>query len=102
MTKFVVKVDMDLEDLIPGFLDNRRKDIETFRDLLGQNDADQIRALAHKIAGNAGGYGFDGLGEMGAKIETLAQNGDITEVPSIVEEMQDYLDNIEIEYEEID
>ncbi|MCB9062586.1 MAG: Hpt domain-containing protein [Halobacteriovoraceae bacterium] len=102
MTKFVVRVDIDLEDLIPGFLENRRKDIETFQKQLSENDVDGIKALAHKIAGNAGGYGFDGLGEMGAKIENLAKNGDISNVPSIIEEMQDYLDNVEVEFEEID
>ena len=34
MEPIVVKIDPDLEDLIPGFLDNRRADVGKLRDLL--------------------------------------------------------------------
>ena len=36
--KIVVHIDIDLEDLIPGFLDNRQKDIQKLESALQGND----------------------------------------------------------------
>ena len=36
--KIVVHVDIDLEDLIPGFLENRQKDVQSLENALKEND----------------------------------------------------------------
>ena len=49
MEPIVVKVDPDLEDLIPGFLDNRRADVDKLRDLSAASNFADIRIYPHII-----------------------------------------------------
>jgi len=55
--KIVVHVDIDLEDLIPGFLDNRQKDIRNLESALQENDFETLRSIGHNLKGVGGGCG---------------------------------------------
>ncbi|TDJ68612.1 MAG: Hpt domain-containing protein, partial [Proteobacteria bacterium] len=57
--KIIVNIDPDLEDLIPGFLNNRAHDVRAINDLLDAEDFGAIRLLGHSMKGAGGGYGFD-------------------------------------------
>ena len=56
--KIFVRIDPDLVDLIPGFLENRANDVEALRDLLNKQDYDAIRILGHSMKGAGGGSEF--------------------------------------------
>ena len=56
--EIVITVDPDLEDLIPGFLDNRYEDIDALMGALDRKDYETIRRLGHIMKGAGGGYGF--------------------------------------------
>ena len=66
--KIEVRIDPDLKDLIPGFLDNRAVDVAKMRDLLQRQDFAQIHLIGHSMKGAGGGYGFDRITEIGAAI----------------------------------
>lgn len=93
--KIIIKIDPDLEDLIPGFLNNRAKDVETIRALLDGEDLDQIRLLGHSMKGAGGGYGFDRITEIGDVIETAAIAGDLMVIRDAVDQLADYLARVE-------
>jgi len=93
--KIIVHVDPDLEDLIPGFLSNRAKDVESIRALLDSDDLDQIRILGHSMKGAGGGYGFDRITEIGGVIETAALAGDVSVIRDANEQLADYLARVE-------
>ncbi|PKN19642.1 MAG: Hpt domain-containing protein [Deltaproteobacteria bacterium HGW-Deltaproteobacteria-6] len=97
--KFTVIVDEDLRDLIPGYLENRRKDMTEIISALDQGEFEVIRSLAHKIKGSGGGYGFDGITEIGRACEDAAKRLDAQEVREQVERLQVYLDNVEVIFE---
>ena len=59
-----IVVDSSLEELIPGYLANRRTDVATLRTALDGGDFPAIRMTAHKIKGTGGGYGFPVLTEL--------------------------------------
>ena len=59
--KYVVYIDEDLEDLIPGFLDNRANDITEMSAALSRKDFESIKDFGHKMQGAGGGYGFDAI-----------------------------------------
>jgi DNA-binding NarL/FixJ family response regulator len=59
----VVKIDRDLEDLIPGYLEKRLADVTSIREAAGKNDFEMIRVLGHTMKGSGGGYGFDRITE---------------------------------------
>jgi HPt (histidine-containing phosphotransfer) domain-containing protein len=98
--KIIVHVDADLEDIVPIFLENRRKDVETLRQLLARQDWEAIRALGHTIKGIGGGYGFDEISSMGADLEKAAQQQDAEGVQSLIHRLETYLSRVEVVFVE--
>lgn len=98
--KIPVIVDADIADLIPGFLNNRAKDVATLRDRAARGDFDAVRMLGHSMKGAGGGYGFDRISEIGATIETAAGRTDARSVLAAADALEDYLARVEITFEE--
>lgn len=98
--KIVVKVDPDLEDIIPGFLKNRLGDIDKIHAALGQKDFETIRILGHTMKGTGGGYGFDMITDIGRSIEEAAKENNTQSIQRSADELTTYLGQIEIVYEE--
>lgn len=97
--KIVVKVDEDMEDIIPEYLKNRHKDIQQTEISLKKNDFEKIRIIGHSMKGSGGGYGFDRITEIGAVIEQAAINQDSAGVRQQIEQLLDYLNRVEVTYE---
>ena len=95
----IVTIDPDLEDLIPGFLENRNNDIRNLKTASAKNDFDTLRSIGHSLKGVGGGYGFDTITEIGAEIEASAKSGDIEKINASVTALEEYLDKIEIRFE---
>ncbi|MFC1513186.1 Hpt domain-containing protein [Thermodesulfobacteriota bacterium] len=89
-----VKVDEDLFDLIPGYLSNRRQDIESMRDCLATGDFEAIRVVGHSMKGSGAGYGFDEITAIGAQIEQVAKANDGFAVSELISRLDDYLVNV--------
>lgn len=96
--KIVVKVDPDLEELIPGFLDNRDKDVARLREALTRNDLPTIQSIGHSLKGVGGGYGFMRMSDLGAAIEKAARAGDAGALSDLVNGLANYLGRIVVEY----
>jgi HPt (histidine-containing phosphotransfer) domain-containing protein len=71
-----VHIDPGLEDIVPGFLENRRRDVQTLETALQQNNLAQIHIIGHRMKGDGGGYGFDAISVMGAALEEAAARED--------------------------
>ena len=93
-----VTVDKDLEDLVPGFLGNRQRDIERVEALLGKGDFDGIRIIGHSMKGSGGGYGFPFITEIGAGLERAAIARDADIIRNAISELRHYLAQVEIVY----
>ena len=98
--KIVVHVDIDLEDLIPGFLENRQSDLQKLEQALGDQDFEILRSIGHNIKGVGGGYGFHEMTIIGAAIEESARENKLEIANENVRKLSHYLANIEIIYEE--
>ena len=90
-TQIPVDIDADLADLVPGYLSNRRADIERVRRGLAEADWAGIERLAHGLKGSGGGYGFDPISVIGAEMERAARVRDPDEVSRLVNILEDYL-----------
>lgn len=93
-----VQIDESLKDLIPGFLENRKKDVEKIRLALEQADFSVIQTLGHRMKGDGGGYGFDGIGEIGTALELAAARRDRESIHRQLAKLADYLDRLRITY----
>ncbi len=96
--KIIVQVDPDLEDLIPGFLENRSLDVEKCRTVLDKSDFQELASIGHSIKGVGGGYGFDIMSELGANIESSAKEKNIEAIRENIERLDDYLKRVEVQY----
>src|SRR4030067_659772 len=87
----IVHVDPEIADLVPGFLDNRRKDTASIAEALTRGDFETVRILGHSMKGAGGSYGFDAITDIGKSLEqaALAKNAD--EIKSSTAELSAYL-----------
>ena len=97
-SKIIVHVDPDIADLIPGFLENRHKDIKTMGEALTQGDYETIRILGHSMKGAGGSYGFDAITDIGKSLEQAALAKDSGGIKQTVQKLSAYLDCVEVVY----
>lgn len=97
--KIVVKLEAELEDIIPTYLENRYRDIETILRALEQADYETIRLLGHNMKGSGGGYGFDEITSIGKNLEQAARDKDSRKIRQTIDELSTYLKNIDTVYD---
>lgn len=95
----VVKVAKDLEDLIPVFMKNRAKEVDTLRAAVAAGDFEQLRQLGHRMKGVGNSYGFAHVSTLGKRIEDGAKASDKAALQACVDEYADYLGKVSIVYE---
>lgn len=100
MSKYRVYIDSDLKSLIPQYLSNREEEVEKLKKLLAAEKFEEIRFIGHSLKGSGGGYGFDYLTELGAELEKKAELAAQKELKSVITDLDDYLENLEIIYQE--
>src|SRR5262245_14410251 len=94
-----VVVDKDLEDLIPVFMGNRHKEVESLRTALAAADFDQLRQLGHRMRGVGNSYGFERISVFGKRVEDGARSGDRASIEATIAEYREYLAHVQISYE---
>ncbi len=97
-TPRIVTIDADLEEIVPGFLENRKKDLIQIEEHIQSSSWSHIESIAHKLAGNAGSYGFNDLGEIGAALEEACQSNDINAIKDYCNQYKEYMDSLQVEY----
>lgn len=93
-----VYIDEDLKELIPGYLERMRSNVEEFDRLLNGKEYKNIKNIAHNMKGSGGGYGFDLLTDLGARIEQAAKVQDPELIRQYVDELSIYLDKLKVVY----
>jgi len=94
-----IHIDPDIRELIPRFLDGRRKEITDIPDLIKLKDFAAIQTIGHKLKGNGAGYGFEKLSDIGKNIEIAAREQNKVQIEQCLIEMTDYLERIDIIYD---
>jgi hypothetical protein len=95
-----VRIDPDLQDLVPGFLENRRKDVDRLGKLVQVPDFAEIRLIGHSMKGAGGGYGFDEITDIGSAIEEAALEEDTATIRASTDRLADYLSRIDVVLDE--
>ena len=96
--KIVVRVDTELQSIVPGFLKNRQKDLISMCEALKRADFQRIGLLGHSMKGSGGGYGFDAITEIGEALERAANEQNSGEIQKQIECLSTYLERIEVVY----
>ena len=93
-----VTVENDLQDLIPNFMQRRHDDAGKLRAALSAGDLETLRVIGHSMKGTGGGYGFDGISEIGAAIEQAAIDADLDVAMIAVDRLVDYLTRVQVTF----
>ena len=99
MGRVRVRVDSSLAELVPGFLENRRRDVEAIAAALEHADYENVRILGHNMRGSGSGYGLNRITEIGASLEQAAGRREPEEIRARAAELARYLDGLYVEYE---
>ena len=70
---YKVIVAKDLEDLIPVFMSNRHKELDSLRVALAAADFEQLRQLGHRMKGVGNSYGFNAIVRRSASTSRTAR-----------------------------
>jgi hypothetical protein len=95
-TRVTVRPDPDLLDLIPVYLERRRADVVALEEALALRDMERVRILGHSMKGSGGGYGFDGITEIGLRLEAAGVSGDTVAARDGIDDLDEYLGNVEV------
>ena len=94
-----VYIDQGLEEIVPGFLENRRRDVKTIETALQENNMAQILTIGHRMRGDGGGYGLDAISMMGAALEQAAAREDRSAIRRHTAELIDFLARVTVVYQ---
>jgi HPt (histidine-containing phosphotransfer) domain-containing protein len=96
---YTVVVAQDIADLVPVFMSNRKKELETLRTALTAQDFAQLRQLGHRMKGVGNSYGFSKVSDLGKSIEESAISEDRTALDASINDYADYLARVNVVYE---
>ena len=96
--RITVYIDPDLEDIIPTFLSNRQKDLQTLRTAIAEKDFETIRILGHRMRGDGGGYGFNAISDIGGVMELAAGRRDEPAIQRQTAALEEFLSRVHIVY----
>jgi HPt (histidine-containing phosphotransfer) domain-containing protein len=94
----ILYIDPGLEEIVPGFLENRRRDVQTLETALQENNLAQIHIIGHRMKGDGGGYGFDAISMMGDALEQAAVREDRDAIRRHTAELIDFLARVTVVY----
>jgi len=99
-SSITVYIDPGLEEIVPGFLENRRRDVQTIETALEQDDLNTICVIGHRMRGDGGGYGFDAISTIGEGMEQAAARQDKEAIRRHLNSLVDFLARITVVYRE--
>ena len=94
--KIQLHVEPVLKELVPAFLENRRRDLERMRVALVSGDLDTIRDVGQNIRAFSRVYGFDELTALGEEIRCAADEQSTLRIVHLQGQLADYLSRVEI------
>ena len=94
--KIRLKVEPVLKDLVPDFLENRRRDLERMRQALRTGDLAAIRDVGQNIRCFSRVYGIDELTALGEEIRCAADDCSTLRIVHLQGQLADYLSRVEV------
>jgi len=83
--------DESIADLVPQYLENRRKDLRRMKTSLEKNDLETVESIAHQIKGSGASFGFIRIGEICQKMETAIRKRDRMTLEFWLRDLEGYL-----------
>lgn len=98
--KSPVRLNADFKELVPGFLERQKRDLEKLVDFMNTDETEEARKIAHKMKGASNMMEFYWLGSASASVEDNINSGEFDQATAITIEIRKYLDSVDVEYSE--
>jgi len=85
-----INIDSDIYELVPGFSEARRKELDTLRKSLSNDDFLTIAKISHTVKGIARPYGFPTLEALFVKLEQSAKAANAEGCKEVLAQVEDY------------
>lgn len=86
----------DILDLVPSYVANRHKDLQTLENALNAQDFAKIQRIGHNIKGSAASYGMVPLGRLGTQLESLSERHDRHGIHDVIQAIRSFLAALDI------
>jgi hypothetical protein len=96
MDKILLRAEPSVKELLPGFLENRRRDLERMRQALHAGDLAAIRDLGQNIRCFSRVYGLEELTRLGEEIYCAAEECSTLRIVQLQGRLADYLARVEL------
>jgi len=90
-----LSVEPALRELLPGFLANRRKDVEAIARALGSGNLEAIKVVGHNIRCFSQVYGFEDLSALGEEIRQAAAEASTLRIAHARTRLAEYLARVD-------
>jgi len=97
MDKILLRAEASVKELLPGFLENRRRDLERMGEALHAGDLAAIRDLGQNIRCFSRVYGLDDLTALGEEIRCAAEECSTLRIVDLQGRLADYLSRVELQ-----
>jgi hypothetical protein len=87
-------IDPAIQELVPNFLANRKRDVGLSRTALASANFNELRRIGHNLKGTGPTYGFPTLGALGARIESAAKAGNAELLEQSINELERLLSEL--------
>ncbi len=87
-------IDPAIQELVPNFLANRKRDISLGRAALANGNFGELRRIGHNLKGTGPTYGFPSLGALGARIEKEAKESNAELLEQSINELERLLSEL--------
>jgi HPt (histidine-containing phosphotransfer) domain-containing protein len=95
--RILLTVEPALRELLPGFLANRRKDLEVIGRALHSGNLEAIRVVGHNIRCFSRVYGFEALTALGEEIQQAAAEQSTLRIVHAQTQLADYLARVDFD-----
>ena len=93
-----VVLPLDLADLVPRFLANRRNEAKALLVALVEGDFESIDWIAQRMVGGGAMFGFDQITAIGRMVRRATASRDIPQIRLAIDEYAAYLERLRVEY----
>ncbi len=94
-TEAAARTAQRLAEFTPAYLENCRRNAILIHEALDRADFKAVTILGHGLRGSGGGFGFQGITDIGAGLEQAAEDADADESRKWVGELSRYLDRVQ-------
>lgn len=96
MEKIIIVPNEETVDLLPGYVERRRKELTEIGQAIEAHDFTSLATFGHNVKGTAGSYGIPGLGAFAEELHTAAVNKNNEGCRKAFEGYRDYLARVEV------